>query len=328
MSMKEVLFLRKNKDKWNDFEHLIKSHKRVDPDVLAGLYTQLIEDLSYARTFYPKSKTVTYLNQLTTKIHGEIYKNKKEDTGRFIRFWKTELPMLFYDVRKYFLVSFLIFAFSGLVGMISAANDVDFIRVILGDRYVDMTLENIEKGDPMAVYKQSNEIDMFLQITFNNIRVSFMAFVLGVFFSIGTGYILFLNGVMLGSFQYFFYDKGLFLESFKTVWIHGTLEISAIVIAGAAGIIIGNSFLFPGTYKRQDSFKIGAKKGIKIVVGLIPVFILAGFLESFVTRHDSMPLVLSFGIILLSALSVLFYFVIYPYMLNNTNKQNGRKSIN
>src|SRR5690606_15344093 len=102
-------------------------------------------------------------------------------------------------------------------------------------------------------------------------------------------YFLFYNGVMLGSFQYFFHQRGLLMESALTIWIHGTLEITAIVIAGGAGIVMGNSILFPGTYSRTESLMRGARRGVKIVLGMIPIFLVAAFLESFVTRLTDMP---------------------------------------
>ena len=200
------------------------------------------------------------------------------------------------------------------IGVLSSANDRTFIQLILGDHYVNMTEENIRKGDPMAVYKQWHEMEMFLGITINNIRVAFLAFSLGLLFSLGTVYILFTNGVMIGAFHYLFFTHDLLFESMLTIWVHGTLEISAIVISGCAGIVMGNSILFPGTYSRGLSFMRGAKRGLKIVIGLVPLFIVAGFLEGFVTRHTDMP-ALNACIILASLAFVLFYFFIYPVML-------------
>ena len=88
----------------------------------------------------------------------------------------------------------------------------------------------------MAVYKSMNETEMFLGITLNNIKVSFIAFVMGIFTAFGTGYILLRNGVMLGTFHAFFASHGLLTESLATIWIHGTFEIFSIIVAGAAGI--------------------------------------------------------------------------------------------
>jgi uncharacterized membrane protein SpoIIM required for sporulation len=163
---------------------------------------------------------------------------------------------------------------------------------------------------------------MFWGITINNVRVSFYEFVSGIFTSIATAYLLIRNGIMLGCFQYFFYDHGLLKESFLTIWIHGTLEISAIIIAGAAGIAMGNGWLFPGTYSRIDSFKRSAKKGLKIVVGTVPIFMIAGFLESVVTRHTELPDFIRLAIILFSLGFVIFYYLIYPRKKMNSRKEN------
>jgi uncharacterized membrane protein SpoIIM required for sporulation len=241
-----------------------------------------------------------------------------------ISFWKYELPFLFKNSQRQLLYSFLIFSVSMLIGAVSAAYDDTFVRLIMGDSYVNMTLENIHKGDPMAVYKKMNELDMTLAITLNNVYVSFLCFVMGMLFSLGTGFMLFSNGVMLGAFQYFFYAKGLLVQSALVIWIHGTLEISAIVIAGCAGLTLGNSILFPGTYPRSVSFVRGAKQGLKIIIGLVPVFMLAGFLEGFVTRHTEMPVWLSLGIIGISLSFILWYFIIYPNVLQ---KKSIRSSL-
>ncbi|KAA3609915.1 MAG: stage II sporulation protein M [Calditrichaeota bacterium] len=314
--MQEVAFLKKNATYWKRVESLIETQSKFSPDELTNLYIRLTDDLAYSKTFYPQSKTTKYLNTLATRIHQKIYKNKKEKVGRFKVFWLKELPHLFYKQRFKFLSSLIIFSVSVLIGVVSAANDDGFVRTILGDSYVNMTLENIKNDDPMAVYKKMNEVEMFLGITLNNIRVSFLAFVSGLLASFGTGLLLLQNGIMLGSFQYFFFEHGLLTESILAVWVHGTLEISAIIIAGGAGLVMGNSILFPGTFSRKESFSQGAKEGMKIVIGLVPVFITAGFLEGFVTRHTDMPLVLNLFIIFASLGFVLFYFLFYPRHLN------------
>ena len=314
--MREVTFLKKNAEKWKEIEKFLLLKDKADPDKLADLFIELTDDLSYTRTFYPGSKTTQYLNSLAARIHQSLYKSKKERKERFIRFWKYEAPFIFYKRRKEILISFTIFVLAMLIGIVSSAGDSGFVRLIMGDSYVNMTLENIDKGDPLAVYKQMKGIDMFLGITFNNIRVSFIAFMFGLLISFGTAWILISNGIMLGAFQYFFHIHDLLFESVLVIWIHGTLEISSIIIAGAAGITLGNSILFPGTYSRRISFMIGAKEGLKMIVSLIPIFITAGFLESFVTRHTGMPVFLSLTIIMGSLTFVIWYFVIYPSILN------------
>lgn len=314
--MKEIIFLQKNKHQWELVEKFVKGDLDLSPEELKTAYLNLIDSLSYSRTFYPESKTTIYLNNLALRVHSSIYSKKKFDIDSFKKFWIKDLPLLMYDSRKELLISFLVFFVSMLIGIISTKYDDSFIRLILGNDYVAMTLRNIEKGDPMGVYKTANQLDMFIGITLNNIMVSFNCFVFGTFTSLGTGFILFRNGVMLGSFQQFFVEQGLFYEYFRTVWIHGTLEISAIVIAGAAGIKFGNSVLFPGTYTRLVSFQMGAIQGVKILLSLIPMFFIAGFLEGFVTRLTELPDVFNFFVILLSLTFVIWYFVIFPSIIH------------
>ena len=310
--MKEIVFLDRNRHKWQKFEETLNQASKTNPDTIASLYIQLTDDLSYARTFFPNSSTTEYLNQLSIKVHQQIYKNKKVRKGSFKRFWTKELPLVLYETRKQLLYSFLIFTIAILIGIISTKNDLSFVRAIMGDHYVNMTIDNIKKNDPMAVYKQKGKTAMFLGITVNNIKVSFMAFVFGIFTAFGTGYILFSNGIMLGSFTWFFVENNLFWESTRVIWIHGTLEISAIVISGAAGMVLGNSMIFPGTLPRKTSMQIGVRKGIKIVTGVVPLFIVAGFLEGYVTRHTEMPMFLSWTIIISSLAFVVWYFIINP----------------
>lgn len=309
--MREALFVKRNSDKWRDIEQ----NPSRDPDELTDRFVELTDDLSYARTFYPDSNVTRYLNGLAAQMHRGLMQNRRDDRSRFVTFWQYELPLLFRQSHPMLALSAGLFLVAGLLGWVSAAHDNTFVRLILGDQYVNMTLENIKKGDPLGVYNSRDQASMFVQITLNNIYVAFRTFIFGLFASFGTIAMLFYNGVMLGAFQYFFYERGLLLDSVLKIWIHGTLEISAIIIAGCAGLTVGNSLLFPGTYSRLVSFKRGIKQGLKIVIGLVPIFIAAGFLESFVTRLTLPPFV-SGSIILVSASFILWYFILYPISLN------------
>lgn len=314
--MREVSFIKQNKEKWLRFERAIFNNDFKDPDALASQYIHLINDLAYAQTYYPKSKVIVYLNQLAAKAFQKIYKTKRENTNRLVAFWKTEVPLICYQYRKFIYTAFIIFSVFTFVGVISAANDGEFVRSILGDAYVNMSLENIEAGDPVAVYKSGSNWGSFIGITINNLRVGIIAFVLGVFGGVGTLYIMFKNCIMLGSFQYFFYEKGVFWESVRGIWIHGSMEIFAIVIECAAGLILGASILFPGTHSRYTSFKNGAKTGVKILISTFPFTFFAGFLEGFVTRYSNiMPHGLSVGIILITLGIISYYYLIYPFKI-------------
>jgi uncharacterized membrane protein SpoIIM required for sporulation len=314
--MREVAFIKQNKEKWLSFENAIFNNDFKNPDELASQYIHLINDLAYAQTYYPKSKVIIYLNQLAAKAFQKIYKTKRQDTNRIIGFWKTEVPLICYEYRKYIYIAFIIFTLFTSIGVISAANDGNFVRSILGDDYVNMTLENIAAGDPVAVYKSGSNWGSFIGITVNNLRVGIISFVMGIFGGAGTVWVLFKNCIMLGSFQYFFYEKGVLWESVRGIWIHGAMEIFAIVIEAAAGLIMGLSILFPGTHSRYTSFKKGAKTGVKILLSTFPFTFSAGFLEGFITRYSNiMPNWLSVGIILATLSAISYYYLIYPFVV-------------
>lgn len=310
--MKEVTFIRRNLEKWKKTEKVVEQAGKLSPDRLADAYTEITADLAFSQTHFPYSRITIYLNNLASALHNEIYRSKREKWSRILTFWSVEVPLTMHDARRELLTSFLIFIISAGIGIVSTINDPEFVRLILGNGYVDMTLDNIARGEPMAVYNGGSETAMFLGITFNNIMVSFYCFAMGVLTSFGTGYVLFSNGVMVGAFQTFFAQQGLLGESMLAIWLHGTLEISAIIVAGAAGLAIGNGWLFPGTYSRMESFRRGAKRGLKVVVGTVPIFIFAGFIEGFLTRHTEYPGLLRLGIILLSLTFVLFYYIYLP----------------
>lgn len=284
----------------------------LPPDRLADVYTGLTADLAFAQTHFPVSRITVYLNNLASALHHKIYRNKAEKWTRIVTFCTREVPLAMHDARRELLISFIIFTASAWIGVVSIVGDPDFARLILGDSYVDMTLANIAKGEPTAVYNGSSELPMSLEITLNNIKVSFYCFAMALLTSFGTGYILLINGAMIGTFQTFFYQHGLLWKSTITIWLYGTLEIWVIIVSGAAGLALGNGWLFPGSYSRLESFRRGAKRGLKIIVGTVPIFMLAAFIEGFITRHTELPHALKLTLILISLSFILYYYIYLP----------------
>jgi len=309
--MREALFVKQNSERWRQYENL----QTNNPDELAERFIAITDDLAYAKTFYPQSKVTAYLNHLAAGFHQSIYKNKKEKTNRFVKFWRYELPLLFKKHHPKLLYAFIFFMVFFFIGLLSARYDDNFVRLIMGEEYVNMTNDNIAKGDPFGVYKEKESFLMFLSIARNNLQVTMVMFLSGILVSVATLYLLFKNGIMLGAFEYLFISRGLGIQSVLVIFIHGTLEISAIIVAGGAGLVLGNSILFPKTYKRMVSFKRGALEGMKISIGILPIIVIAAIFESFVTRHTDMPLWLSTFILLGSLAFMVWYVIIYPMRL-------------
>ncbi len=330
--MREALFIKKNAEKWKRFQE----SESMDPDETAERFTTLIDDLSYAKTFYPRSRVTRWINGITASIYQDIYKNKKEKYTRIIDFWKFELPLLFRQYQHILLFTTVLFFLFVITGYLSAENNPDFVRGVMGDNYVNTTEDNINRGDPFGIYRSGSPFTMFITIAFNNIKVAFLTFLGGFTCGIFTLSTLWSNGIMLGSFHQFFAAHGLGLQSVLVVWIHGTIEISAIIIAGTAGFILADGILFPKTFTRMQSFRRAAKDAAKIMVCLIPFFIIAGFMESYITHQlgvsinqkpQLLPVWLSIVTLFLSVCLITWYFVFLPIRLHKKGFQLKKEGI-
>ena len=325
--MREARFIKNNVEKWTEFQQ----DEDPSPDEMANRFITLLDDLSYAKTFYPKSKVTKWINGIAAGIYQNIYKNKTQNISRALFFWKYELPLLFRRYQKVLLFTFILFLGITAVAVISSVEDPNYARDFFNNKiqagYYDQTIKNIENGDPFNVFKDNNPFSMFVRIAFNNISVAFKSVILGVVFGVGTLLILWTNGLMLGCFQYIFFSQGLGWQSVMVIWIHGTLEISSIVIAASAGFILGTSWLFPGTFSRKHAFLKGARDAMKICISLIPFFVIASFFESYITHLMSntfqtnaanigLPVPVSILILAGSFFAISWYFVWYPWQLH------------
>lgn len=314
--MREIAFIKQNKEKWLEIDQVIQGKIKKNPDDLSSLYISIVNDLSYAQTYYPKSKTTIYLNFLSSQVFQKIYKTKRVEENRFKSFFLQEVPLIAYQYRRYLLYAICFFVVFTSIGVLSSIYDKDFARLILGDDYINQTLENIKKGDPTAIYGTGSTWGTSFVIILNNLYVGARLYIYGIFGGVGTIYALFQNSVMLGAFQYFFKDQSVLLESAKGIWLHGTFEIIAMVIEAAAGLILGASILFPKTFSRFESFKIGFKTSMKLFLSTVPFTIIAGVIEGYVTRHAQvMPLWANLAIIIICLSIIGFYYGIYPRML-------------
>lgn len=310
--MQETEFIEQNKGKWKEFEDILLSSNR-DPQRVTELFIETTDDLSYSRTYYSNRSVRVYLNNIAQQAYQIIYKNKKKERGAILKFWREELPDALWYNRRALYLSFFIFLGGLAIGVLSSMYYPEFLRVVISDEYVDMTEANIAKGDPLAVYQGDDEIPMFFEIAFNNILVSFGVFVLGLSFGVLTFYLILTNAIMVGAFMSFFFERGLIKESLLAVMLHGTLELSMIVIAGAAGFAMSKGLLFPGTYSRSQSLARSAKVGGKIMLAVTVFLVYAAAIESFLTRYTKSGDYWRLAIILISAAIVIGYFVVYPH---------------
>ena len=180
--MREALFIKRNKDRWLRNQHLPSD----DPDEMAKDFTQLLDDLAYAKTFYPSGKVTRFINTQASKIYLDIYRNRKEESNRLITFWKYDLPLIIRKHHGVILFSFVIFLIFFAIGFFTSQKDAGVAREFFGDGYVNKTIDNIEKGNPFGIYESGNAFLSWMGIMINNIKVSLIMFTSGLFCGIPT----------------------------------------------------------------------------------------------------------------------------------------------
>jgi uncharacterized membrane protein SpoIIM required for sporulation len=309
--VREALFIKKHKEKWAKAQQ----EPSADADEMADNFTELVNDLAYAKTFYPTSKVTQFINGQASKIYLSIYKNRKEESNRIVDFWRYDLPLTIRKYHRIIFFMFILFCVFFMVGFFSSRFDENFVRQMLGDDYVDKTIQNIEEGNPFGIYQSGSSFLSWMGIMINNIIVALVYFSQGIIFGFFTVKSIITEAIRIGAFHYLFFSRGLGLQWALAVMIHGTLELWSIIVSCSAGVVLGMGFLFPGTLKRIDSLKRAAKDGVKITVGVLPVFIVAAFFEGFITRYYKMHWIFSSFILVSSAAFIVWYFIIYPVRL-------------
>jgi len=305
-TMKENLFIRENSNCWQRLEETIKKFKKSGSkmdistiDELLSLYDKVSTDLSYSRTYYGNNNTTIYLNKLVGAAHDLIYTKKTSSIGRVFSFYRGEFPMLLRKNFKYFLVSALLFlsgfVFSFIYTMISEQNAGYF----LPPQFID------SMGSSPGTISWDGAI-MSSFIFTNNIRVGIIAFALGITFGFGSVIILVYNSFPIGCLAALYLNRGQGLAFLSLILPHGILELFAVFVCVAAGLVIGYSLVNPDSYTRKDAFLIRGKDGIKLVCGTIPLFVKAGFIEGYFT-----PLHISEWIKLAFSFFTLLMLIIY-----------------
>ena len=283
-------------------------------------YRRTIADLSLARTLFHADSLVRELNILVCNTLHFIGRTYQPNRRRIARFFQVSLPETMLTLRGFFIISFIVFFGSAAFGYFVSTMDPVFTTAMIGDKYVYMTIDNITSGEPFAVYQSKFKYAMSSFIMSNNIKVSFTAFSLGVFYGVGTFLVLLFNGLMLGGITALFGSFNLLLEFVTTVMVHGTLELFAIVVAGAAGLRFGQSIFRPGTLKRREAVKKFGIEAFYITTAMVPVLVIAGILEGYVTPLN-LPLWGRCGVILASALFLVIYLGTPLFLYLRRNRQ-------
>jgi uncharacterized membrane protein SpoIIM required for sporulation len=286
-------FLETRSSAWNRLESIISKTSRKgiralnDEELheLTRLYPAVAIDVARARMYNIDPITRKRINQLAISAHGLLYRRKNV---RYIQsvwsFFKRDYPRLFRRLWPYMALSSAIFIISFFGAYISTRlKPSNAYLYVPGKMDLTDTEEGVSSKDISERFRRISKPPMAAGIMANNISVAFNAFALGITGGIGTCYVVIFNSMMLGGFAAHFSNHGLIFELWSFIAPHGVLEIFAILVSAAAGLRLGLSLAIPGRLRRSSSLRIGAKEAVLLVLGTIPMFIIAGFIEGFVT---------------------------------------------
>lgn len=303
-------FLESRLAKWKRLEDLTARASRLRLRGLSGeevrefgrLYRRTAADLAIAREEVRDQRLINYLNHLVGRAHGAIYRSESSGFGVFLSFFRYEFPAVFRKTFYYTLTAFLVFTIAAGFASVACALDEGFADRIAPQLKQSIAehhnwTESVNNANPLAS----------TSIQTNNINVTFFAFAGGVLAGVGTLWVLAQNGLLLGMvlslcFRYRFWEIPIFVSA------HGVIELTAIFIAGGAGLLIAKALLMPGDFRRIDALVTNGRLAIKLILGCIPMLLIAGLIEGFISPAH-IPATIKFSISALSALLMAIYFL-------------------
>jgi uncharacterized membrane protein SpoIIM required for sporulation len=283
-------WLAKRKPYWDRLEAIIKKagHRGVsrldhaELRELGLLYRQIAADLASVREDPLSQPWAVFLNQLLARAHNLIYMGRGTSKRGLLRFYSEDFPRLFRQTWTYSSLAFSIFLAGALAGLFACLADPSFQRFFLGPQMSD-TIDRREMWTHSVLTIKPLASSTIMT---NNLSVSFTMFAVGIMGGIATVYLLAMNGVLIGVIGAACWQAGMGLQLWSFVAPHGALELPAVFIAGAGGLLLARGLLFPGELPRRESLILYGGQGVRLALGIIPLLLVAGTLEGFFSPSD------------------------------------------
>jgi uncharacterized membrane protein SpoIIM required for sporulation len=280
-------WLEKRKTYWARLEQLVdRSNKggisaldHRELQELGLLYRQTASDLATVREDVTSNQLTFYLNQLLGRAHNLIYMGHKQKISGLVRFYTQTFPQVFRETFPQTFLAFLIFTVTGIATWALTIHDPAFAHRMLGPEMMAM----IEKREMWTKSIVTIKPLATSGIMTNNLAVCFTTFAMGIAAGIGTIYMMFTNGMLIGVIGAATWQAGMALQLWTFVAAHGALELPAIFISGGAGLEIARGMLFPGLLPRRESLALAGGRAARLMIGIVPMLVVAGIIEGFVS---------------------------------------------
>jgi uncharacterized membrane protein SpoIIM required for sporulation len=290
-------FINERKNAWQRLEGLLhlldrmtlRRLHREEVRELGRIYRRTASDLAIARAESRDPRLVNYLNSLVIRAHGRIYRADAQGGRRVRNFFARDFPVAFRRTWRYTATAFGVFLLFGVIAFVGTRLDPDFSEFAgISPFFREIVINN--RTHWWEDLNEANQIGS-TQIFTNNIRVTFYAFALGAMFGLGTLYVLAFNGAMFGAVLALTYRAGFGNDLLAFVVGHGVIELSCIFIAGGAGLLIGTALLMPGNLSRADALKSRGLEAVRLIVGCVPLLVIAGIIEGFISPAPISPII-------------------------------------
>lgn len=318
-------FVKQHRDEWKELEDLAKQMQKKGRRVpgttiieFQRLYQKSVQHLSYSQTYFPSEEVTIYLNELVATAHNILYRDQVSSYQQIRYFFSTKFIGLFLEQWKFILIATLLFLVGGIAAFISIVDDpLHFYSIMPEEMTAGVNPEKLGEG-----HDSIDSSLMSADIMTNNIQVAILAFASGITFGILTIYLLVYNGLMIGALAAVYWHAGMSYEFWAYIVPHGIVELMAIFIAGGAGLLMGYKLFVPGKYSRAYQLKENAKRSVQLFLGTIPLFIIAGIIEGFITP-SSMSLEMKYAVALATVIGLLAYIIIGKLKLDRRTIQEN-----
>ena len=272
----------------------LKSLKAEEIRQLASLYRSVSADLARAKTNQVGERITRDLQALTTRGYAQVYQgDRKQEWQTVLEFYRWGFPSAVQQAGGYIAFATALFLFGGLVAWWLAWHDPTFMKLLLPTEMIEKVRDRGElwMGSILGIEPLASS-----SIMINNIKVSFAAIAGGMTAGFGTAYILLFNGLLIGTVGTLVGQNNLAIPFWAFVFPHGALELPAIFLAGGAGFLLARAILFPGKYRRADALKFYGMQAANLVFGIVPMLVIAGVIEGFISPQPAIPNVVKYAI--------------------------------